>query len=281
MGTFHPRVTRIKVVLVIPCYNEEQRFRSAEFQKFLTTSEVELVFVNDGSSDGTGELLERFREGAGERVSILHLKQNQGKGEAVRQGVLLAVKRNADYVGFWDADLATPLEAVSDFMEVFREQPHLDIVFGSRVKLLGRKVERRPIRHYLGRLFATVVSCVLRLPVYDTQCGAKLFRIRPNTEKLFSQRFQSRWVFDVELIARYIQESGSPGAAAARIYEYPLHRWEDVHGSKVKAIDFLVALGDVAQIYWKYLHSPQTESGQTAGQAPTIATKNPLTGGPK
>ena len=241
-----------KVVLVVPCYNEGGRLRTAEFQQFLAASDSELVFVNDGSHDNTGEVLEILRKAWDGRVRVLSLQTNQGKAEAVRQGVLLALEQGADLVGFWDADLATPLAAVADFTAVLQDRPSIDMVFGSRVKLLGRKVERRAVRHYLGRCFATVVSMVLRLPIYDTQCGAKIFRVRPDTGRLFAMPFQSRWVFDVELIARYIQEIGSPERAAARIYEFPLYEWEDVHGSKVKPFDFFVAFRDVTQIYWKY-----------------------------
>jgi dolichyl-phosphate beta-glucosyltransferase len=163
--------------------------------------------------------------------------------------------RGAEYVGFWDADLATPLEAIPQFMEVFRTRPGIDMVFGSRVKLLGRNVRRRAVRHYLGRVFATVVSVILQLPVYDTQCGAKIFRVNQETRSLTADRFLSRWVFDVEILARFINRLGSPGLAAERIYEYPLDTWEDVGGSKVKPGDFLVAFRDVARIYWRYMRA--------------------------
>ena len=111
------------------------------------------------------------------------------------------------------------------------------------------------MRHYLGRIFATAASTVLRLPVYDTQCGAKIFRIVPATANLFSEPFCTRWVFDVELIARYIRNVGSPGAAAGRICEFPLMEWRDIAGSKVRPGDFFVAFGDIVRIYWRYMRA--------------------------
>jgi dolichyl-phosphate beta-glucosyltransferase len=92
----------------------------------------------------------------------------------------------------------------------------------------------------------------LGLPIYDTQCGAKLFRVGARTRSLFRDPFLSRWVFDVELIARYIVSVGSAQKAACGIYEYPLHTWTDVRGSKLKPTDFFVAFSDVVRIYWKY-----------------------------
>jgi glycosyltransferase involved in cell wall biosynthesis len=172
-------------------------------------------------------------------------------------GVQFAMEHAADFVGYWDADLATPLEAIPEFLAVLAGRSDLDMVFGSRVKLLGRQVRRRASRHYLGRVFATVVSLMLKMPIYDTQCGAKIFRVDPETRALFAEPFHTRWVFDVELLARYIRELRSPATAAGRIYELPLHSWEDVGGSKVKSLDFFIAFRDVLRIYWKYMRQVQ------------------------
>ena len=245
-------------MIVVPCFNEGLRLPVAQFRQFLSESQVRFVFVDDGSEDNTIELLASLREGKADRVAVLRSETNQGKAEAVRMGVNFALDQGVEYFGFWDADLATPLDAIRQFLEVFHSRPTVDMVFGSRVKLLGRKVERRAARHYLGRIFATVVSIMLRLPIYDTQCGAKIFRAREGTRTLYAEPFLSRWVFDVEILARYLVQIGSPQLAAQRIYEYPLHTWEDIAGSKVKVRDFFIALYDLSKIYRKYLrHLPR------------------------
>lgn len=249
------KVNEPLVMIVVPCYNEEQRLPADQFRKFFRQSEVRIVFVDDGSRDKTLERLQSLRDGNEDRVFVLCSPANQGKAEAVRMGLNFALDQNAQYIGYWDADLATPLDAIAEFMAVLGTRPDLDMVFGSRVKLLGRHVNRKTSRHYLGRVFATVVSIMLRLPIYDTQCGAKIFRVRPGTRALIAEPFSTRWVFDVEILARYIRQLGSPDLAAQGIYEYPLQAWEDVGGSKVKPLDFVVAFRDVMRIYRKYLRA--------------------------
>ncbi len=245
------RPTRASIV--IPCYNESRRLRVADFERFLDHSEcVRLILVDDGSRDNTREVLEAIRATREESVFVLGNPQNRGKAEAVRLGMNCAFEQGAEYAGFWDADLATPLDAIPPFIQVLQQRRELDMVFGARVKLLGRTVERRAARHYLGRIFATTVSALLGLPIYDTQCGAKLFRVSPGIVGLFAEPFVTKWVFDVELLARYIREIGSAAAAGSRIYEYPLETWVDVAGSKVKPTDFFVAFWDVMRIYRRY-----------------------------
>jgi dolichyl-phosphate beta-glucosyltransferase len=241
--------------IVVPCYNEASRLSVEIFRGFTARSpHVTFIFVNDGSTDNTLQALERMREGMEASITVIDCKQNVGKAEAVRRGLLHALDHaQTAVVGFWDADLATPLEAIDDLLEVLRQLPEVQLVFGARVKLLGRDIERRPARHYLGRVFATVVSVLLRLPIYDTQCGAKLFRVTPELRSILNEPFHSRWVFDVEIIARFLQlHRTNPAAAQCAIYEFPLHAWRDVGGSKLRPGDFVKAAVEVFHICRRY-----------------------------
>lgn len=253
-------VTGSRTAIVVPCYNEAHRFAVARFEQFLSETPVEFIFVDDGSVDNTAAILEKIRSRYPDRVTVIRCPRNRGKAEAVRCGMQAAFEQAVDYAGYWDADLATPLDSVLQLLAVFEGRPELDVVMGSRVKLLGREVRRRASRHYLGRAFATAASIVLHLPVYDTQCGAKLFRTGPITSAVFEESFCSRWVFDVELLARYIRQVGSPSLAARRIYEFPLQEWQDIAGSKVKAKDFIIALRDIVRIQWRYGRSKRPAS---------------------
>lgn len=246
--------TSMQSAIVVPCYNEAARLRFNEFESFLDSDQrhSSLIFVDDGSTDETAAVLEGIRKGREERVVVLRQPVNRGKAEAVRRGMNYAFGQHLPYAGFWDADLATPLTVHASFVDLLVSRVELDMVFGARVKLLGRRIERKASRHYLGRGFATAASLVLRLPIYDTQCGAKLFRCTREMRTVFEKPFLSRWIFDVEIIARYVSLIKSPGEAARRIYEFPLDAWCDVKGSKLGSRDFLRAAYDLCKIRHKY-----------------------------
>jgi glycosyltransferase involved in cell wall biosynthesis len=240
------------LVLVVPCHNEAARLDPGAFLDFVTTHPgVQLVLVDDGSLDGTGEILDRIRAAAPAAVTTIRQPQRQGKAEAVRVGILAGVQQQARLVGFFDADLATPLDAIDDFLALLRLRPSVEFVLGSRVRLMGRDIRRKAMRHYLGRVFATAVSHALDLPVYDTQCGAKILRVNAATASLFATPFRSPWIFDVELIARYLRLPVAAGEPARRdrLYELVLPAWHDRPGSKLRWHDFVRAMIDVAYIW--------------------------------
>lgn len=243
-----------EAVIVVPCYNEEKRFPSEKFLEFATkTSGFRFLFVDDGSKDRTFEVLEALGKKNPEVFSVLKLEKNGGKAEAVRRGFLQVLDSGAPYVGFWDADLATPLEVLPYFLRVFLEEPKVEMVLGARVKLMGRDIQRKALRHYLGRVFATCASSVLGLSIYDTQCGAKIFRVTDTLKAIFQEHFGSKWIFDVEILARYMKKTGLGSLEAeSRIYELSLRSWKDVAGSKVKPTDFFKAFGELIKIYVSY-----------------------------
>lgn len=243
-------------VIVIPCYNEAERLDADAFRTYADGHDrVMLLFVDDGSTDDTASCLERLCADH-DRLEWMSFEENAGKAETVRRGLLDAFAREGTvYAGFWDADLATPLEEIDKFLDIFARHPEKEMVFGSRVNLLGRRVRRHLFRHYVGRIFATAAATVLGLGIYDTQCGAKMFKNTPAIRALFEKPFLSRWIFDVEILARLITQrrnTHEPRPADV-VYEQPLMQWHDVHGSKLRTRDGFIVFSDLWRIRRAYL----------------------------
>jgi len=221
------------VTIVVPCYNEAARLDRDEFLAWAKRGAMRFLFVDDGSKDGTAALLREMQDEAKTHISVLELGTNRGKAEAVRLGLRHALQGGATVVGYLDADLATPIAELQD-MSAEMERRGAAVLLGSRVALLGHRIQRHWYRHYPARVFATLASWVLGLPVYDTQCGAKLFARSSLLESALEDPFRSKWAFDIELLGRLL--TGTPGQApigAEAMYEYPLHRWTDIPDSKL------------------------------------------------
>lgn len=242
-----------EVIVVVPCFNEARRLSEQAFLNFTDQHRgYHFLFVDDGSRDETLVKLNSLKEQRPDCFHILSLEQNSGKAEAVRRGFVQLMTSGAPFLAFWDADLATPLETLPLFLKAFEEHPRVEIVLGARVRLLGHSIERKAVRHYLGRIFATCASLVLNLPVYDTQCGAKMFRVTGTLRAIFEKRFSSRWIFDVEILARYLKQLALPRTEAEEyLYELPLPVWKDIAGSKVKPGDFFKAFSELIRIYFQ------------------------------
>jgi glycosyltransferase involved in cell wall biosynthesis len=240
-----------RVTLVVPCFNEVQRLDDAEFLRLAGSSDAasrfKLLFVNDGSTDGTSARLMRLAARDPAHVEVLELGRNLGKGEAVRRGMLRALADGADIVGFLDADLSVPVEGMLELLEVLRTTG-AQVVLGARVTMLGREIERKAVRHYLGRVFASVASLALGIRVYDTQCGGKLFRRGPALHSALAAPFISRWVFDVELIGRLLTGEVDGKLDVGEIVEHPLRVWREKPGSKLKLSSMVGAAGDLSWV---------------------------------
>lgn len=219
-------------VIVVPCFNEAHRLKPEAFLSFSRGSGgASFLFVDDGSADGTWNVVESLaRRAPPGRVRTMRLEENRGKGEAVRQGLLSALEGGAEAVGYWDADLSTPLETVPGFLDVLKAEPGIDAVIGVRRKAGARVMERNPLRHAFGRLFGLTANWALGLSFYDTQCGAKIFR-SSGLADLLGAPFQSPWIFDIEILLRLRRRRG-PGWEKF-IKEFPLPEWRNVPPSRV------------------------------------------------
>lgn len=231
------------LALVIPCYNESRRLVVGEFLDALRKySYLTFVFVDDGSKDDTAEIL-AYLEHASPAVRACYLPRNVGKGEAVRQGISWALANTTcEAVGFWDADLATPLAELDAFVKVLDDDATCEAVLGARWPHLGVQIDRNVFRHCTGGFLKVLIRLVLGAPVYDTQCGAKIFR-RNCAARVFNRPFRSRWLFDVEVLKRI----GSPENLRT-VREVPLSFWRDVKGSKVGFLDSVRVLPDLVRI---------------------------------
>ena len=231
------------ICIVIPCYNEANRLPVDFLVDFYSQSgseKVNFCLVNDGSKDKTIELLNSIKQQFPNSVNVMNLQQNVGKAEAVRSGINEVLNKGYEWIGYFDADMATPLSEIFHFDKAITGKNYT-FVCGSRMKRMGATVERDTLRHYIGRVFATLASMALQLPIYDTQCGAKLIHSSVAKE-LFAEKFMTRWLFDVEIFARIIHAKGRPYVLDHTL-ELPLNEWYEIGGSKVNwSHAFLVPL---------------------------------------
>jgi glycosyltransferase involved in cell wall biosynthesis len=241
-----------RLAIIVPCYNEEKRLPQEKFIEFAQqNSHIDFWFINDGSRDNTLAVLEKMQRRLPEKVFIHSMKTNSGKAEAVRQGMqLVSIGEDYPHIGFLDADLSAPLTEVNTLYEAFKDNPKLLLAAGCRVKMVGSTIERSTVRHYISRLFVTYYANVLKIPNYDTQCGIKLFE-RKLALQLFARPFVSKWLFDIEIFIRTMEQTGMVDYTQ-NVKEGPLHEWREVAGSKLKLTDFIKAPIEIFRIYKAY-----------------------------
>lgn len=252
-----------EIAIIIPCYNEVNRLPVDDIYLFLKSTGAKLFLVDDGSTDSTEELLLTIEKKYPEKVSVIHFKKNQGKGETIRKATNHILNLNKfKYIGFFDADLSTPLYEVDNFMRIFANNPTLVFVMGSRVKRLGASITRNWKRHVMGRIFASAISSILQIPVYDTQCGAKIFRSEI-AESIFEKKFISKWLFDVEMIGRIILQMGYTRAITA-IYESPLNHWVDDGNTRIKIKEIFFFPFELMKIRKAYYRKIKVSKNKTS-----------------
>ncbi|GAB3327377.1 hypothetical protein GCM10027299_27920 [Larkinella ripae] len=243
------------VCIIIPCYNEASRLPADAFLSYQQLHpNVRFCFVNDGSNDQTLTVLNQLAQRNPAQNEVVNLAQNQGKAGAVRAGMLHVQQSAVDYIGYFDADLATPLDAINDLQRFLDNHPAHQLVMGSRIQHLGTHIRRNTWRHYQGRVIATAISLILQLPVYDTQCGAKLFR-RATVPIAFQGPFISPWLFDVEILARLIPQFGRKQIGDF-VAEMPLREWIEQSDSRIKLSYMFQMPIELYKIYRTYRTEP-------------------------
>jgi dolichyl-phosphate beta-glucosyltransferase len=222
-----------KISLIIPCYNEEKRLNANLFLDFAKSqNDVNLIFVNDGSTDKTIDILEKLYSDCPSKIKIISHCKNKGKAEAVRTGFLSSItQKNVEFIAYLDADLSTPLEEFLRLAEVGYSLKS-DYFFASRIKMLNHEINRSFFRHLAGRAITTIINTKYHLKIYDTQCGAKFFKSEI-ANAVFLNEFKTKWLFDIEIFLRiYNTLPLSKGT------EIPLQKWADSGKSKLTIFSF-------------------------------------------
>ena len=238
------------LAIVIPCYNEANRLPVMSYKSFLNkTRDVSIFFINDGSSDETGHLIHEMVMEFVEQVHLISLKKNKGKGNAVFEGFHYVLNNhNFKKIAYLDADLATSLE------ECYQLTNYVDgkisLAFGSRILKIDNNIKRKWYRFFFGRLVATAISKSLKLSLYDSQCGCKIFE-SSLADKIFVEPFLSKWLFDVEIFFRAIEVYGRKNIKE-HIKEIPLNEWVDTPDSRVSPWYFFRLWLDLYKISKKY-----------------------------
>ena len=237
---------QIQIGIVVPCYNEARRLLQEDFLSL--PQNVFLLLVNDGSTDNTLDKLKKL-ETLNKNIQVLSLKKNKGKAEAVRMGVKALLKdKSINIFGYLDADLSTSIEEFLKIAE--RLEGEVCFAFGSRIQTINSTIERKYLRFVIGRTVAAIISKVLNVRIYDTQCGCKVF-LRAEGEKIFKNQFISKWLFDVEIFFRLIDIKGISNIADCTL-EYPLEKWIDKDGSKVSLLYGFRLFFDLIKIKKRY-----------------------------
>lgn len=230
----------IKIGILVPFFNEAHRHSAEEIIGFLDDSPWPILFVNDGSTDSSVDILEKhLSESTNSHMhKIFSLPSNVGKTNAVRLGLIELFKQDFHYVALTDFDLPISLIDLSRGVN-FALDNQADLVSGARVKLAGSEVRRTSARHWIGRIIATILFITIDNSMYDPQSPCKVYK-RNQVLPALKDTFRTKWFGDLELILRI---------DAIKIYEFPLNFWRDVPSGKLGYKSILGVLTDLFRLF--------------------------------
>lgn len=236
--------------LIVPCFNEALRIQLNDFQTLdlklcelgsLENYDIRIMFVDDGSTDNTNQLLQDFSGKI--KSQVLTLSRNIGKANAIRRGMLEAEKQRPAFIAYTDADGAFPIDVIvriiAAFIEISRRQ-NLDALSAARVKLAGNQIERTFLRHLIGRIIATILGIRAPYQLYDSQSGLKVFSRTFFDFVDLKVPFKTRWFLDWELILRSHRKLD--------ILEIPAEQWTEIGKSKISTFEIVRILFEIVKV---------------------------------
>jgi glycosyltransferase involved in cell wall biosynthesis len=176
-------------------------------------------------------------------VHIQKLKDNVGKSNAVRLGLLLAKELDIDFIGYLDSDGAFREKDVLESLLIFGQkylQTETDMLSLARVSLAGSNIDRKKYRHFVGRVVSTILSIRSNIVFYDSQSGFKVFSKEFLQQIDLGSTFKTRWFLDWEIILR--------SSRIVNIVELPVQNWKDVSGSKISPVNFISIIKELILI---------------------------------
>jgi len=211
----------VKLSIIIPAYNEEDRIRKTveEYVRYFKNQDYELLIIPNGCKDKTENIVKKLSE-KNKRIKYKIIKEVVGKGGAIKEGFKIA---KGDLIGFVDADNSTSPE---EFQNLLKNIKNFDCIIASRyIKKSIVKPKQGIMRIISSRGFNLLVRILFGLNIYDTQCGAKLFK-KKAIKDVIKKLDITRWAFDIDLLYNLKKNK-------YKIKEYPTV-WEDKSGSKLK-----------------------------------------------
>ena len=176
----------------------------------------------------------------------MNLVRNLGKSEALRHGLIYAVEKNYQRVGFTDFDLSTPPAEISRLMKLCEDIGiGATSIFGVRNIEFSSEIRTSYFRKKQGRIFQRIINFIFASDFQDLQCGMKIFPVSVLSRELLAEPFTNQWLFELELLLRLPD-------ACIDIAEINLNEWTHFKESKVRVFHFLHIVVSIVKLYLRY-----------------------------